>query len=113
MNELKLFAKLLAEVKANEPLMRLIEEQESAKSRLRTLLQDSDYDPEEAIRLTNDIAYIAEILEQNPLYRSYTEAQRAIEQVNAGRNSKLTACGRQCPMCQRNCFESVENGEAK
>ena len=55
MHELKTYLELSEKVKADKALMDLIDAYQSETKQLMDLLQNPDYDAQEAIRLTNDV----------------------------------------------------------
>ena len=81
MHELKHYLELSEKVKADQPLMELIDAYQSETKQLMDLLQDPDYDAQEAIRLTNDVEYMSAQISQNDLYRQFAAAKDALDKA--------------------------------
>ena len=81
MNELKTYLEISEKLKADEALMNLIETYESETKQLLDLVQKPDYDAQEAIRLTNDVEYMSDLISKNELYREFVKAKDELEKV--------------------------------
>lgn len=103
MNELKTYLELSEQVKADESLMKLIDTYQAETKRLMDLIQDHDYDAQEAIRLTNDVEYMSEQISSNELYRSFVAAKDALDRVLRERAVKSMPCDCNCSTCKSEC----------
>ena len=108
MHELKTYLELSEKVKADEALMNLIDAYQSETKQLMDLLQDPDYDAQEAIRLTNDVEYMSEQISQNPLYRSFTEAKDALDRALREKAVMSMPCDCNCSTCKSECSSREE-----
>jgi cell fate (sporulation/competence/biofilm development) regulator YlbF (YheA/YmcA/DUF963 family) len=108
MNELKTYLELSEQVKADNALMQMIESYETETKQLMELLQDSDYDAQEAIRLTNDIEYMSDQISKNPLYNQFVSAKNALDKVLLEKAAKAMPCDCNCSTCKAECSSREE-----
>ena len=109
MHELKTYLELSEAVKADKALMTLIEAYESETKQLMDILQDSNYDAQEAIRLTNDVEYMSEQIASNELYRKFAAAKDALDQVLREKAVMSMPCDCNCSTCNKDCSSKEEN----
>ena len=110
MNELKTYLELSEQLKADKPLMELINSYETETKQLMDLLQDPDYDAQEAIRLTNDVEYMSAQISANPLYTKFVAAKNALDKALLEKAVKTMPCDCNCSTCKADC-ESREEGK--
>lgn len=108
MHELKTYLDLSEKVKADEALIKLIDDYQSETKQLMDLLQDPDYDAQEAIRLTNDVEYMSEQISQNPLYREFVAAKDALDRVLREKAAMSMPCDCNCSTCKSECSSREE-----
>ena len=108
MHELKTYLELSEEVKANKALMTLIVAYETETKQLMDLLQDPDYDAQEAIRLTNDIEYMSEQIASNKLYQRFVAAKDALDRVLREKAAMSMPCDCNCSTCKSECSAREE-----
>lgn len=103
MDELKTYLDASARLKADAALMQLIETYEAETKQLVDLVQQNDYDAQEAIRLTNDVEYMSDQISNNPLYRAFVEAKDALEKKLREKAALSMKCDCNCSTCQSEC----------
>lgn len=108
MNELKTYLELSEQVKADKALMHLIESYESETKQLMDLLQNPDYDAQEAIRLTNDVEYMSDQITKNPLYNRFVASKNALDKVLLEKAAKAMPCDCNCSTCKAECSSREE-----
>lgn len=101
MHELKTYLELSEKVKADAALMKSILEYESKTKTLVELVQKEDYDAAEAIRLTNDVEYLSDVISKNELYQQFVEAKDELEKVL--RERVALSCDCDCKNCSQGC----------
>ncbi len=89
-------------VEANETLYPMILEYEKTTEALVSLMQNSEYDAAEAIRLTNDAEYLSGQIERHPDYCRLVEANDRLQAFLA---ATQPACGGACATCAQNCHK--------
>ena len=109
MHELKTYLELSEKVKADKALMELIDAYQSETKQLMDLLQNPEYDAQEAIRLTNDIEYMSEQIASNELYRRFVAAQEALDRVLREKAAMSMPCDCNCSTCNKDCSSKEEN----
>ena len=109
MHELKTYLELSEAVKSDKALMALIEAYETETKQLMDLLQDPDYDAQEAIRLTNDIEYMSDQIASNELYQRFVTAKEALDRVLRERAVMSMPCDCNCSTCSKDCSSKEEN----
>ena len=109
MQELKTYLELSEQVKADKALMETIETYETETKQLMDLLQDPNYDAQEAIRLTNDIEYLSEQISLNPLYRKFAAAKDALDRVLREKAAMSMPCDCNCSTCKQDCSSREED----
>ena len=109
MHELKTYLELSEAVKADKALMTLIEAYETETKQLMDLLQDPDYDAQEAIRLTNDVEYMSDQIASNELYRRFVAAKDALDRVLREKAAMSMPCDCNCSTCRKDCESREEN----
>lgn len=109
MQELKTYLELSEKVKADKALMSLIEAYEAETKQLMDLLQDQDYDAQEAIRLTNDVEYMSGQIAANELYRQFAAAKDALDRKLRERAVMSMPCDCNCSTCRKECDSKGEN----
>ena len=108
MAELKTYISLLQQVQTDKALAKLMEAQKETEQKLSLLMQSPNYDTAEAIRLTNDAAYLSDLLHSNPLYEEYLGAKARYEASLRKRSGKGEGSGCSCPMRQMNHLQQIE-----
>lgn len=103
MHELKTYLDISEKLKADKALMDLIESYESETKKLMELVQDPNYDAQEAIRLTNDVEYMSDTISRNPLYREFVAAKDALEKVLREKAAMSMSCDCNCSTCKSEC----------
>ena len=109
MHELKTYLELSEAVKADKALMALIEAYETETKQLMDLLQNPDYDAQEAIRLTNDIEYMSGQIASNELYQRFVAAKDALERALREKAALSMPCDCNCSTCNKACGSKEEN----
>ena len=109
MHELKTYLELSEAVKADKALMALIEAYETETKQLMDLLQNPDYDAQEAIRLTNDIEYMSAQIASNELYQRFVAAKDALERALREKAALSMPCDCNCSTCNKDCSSKEEN----
>ena len=103
MNELKHYLDMQTKIKADPALNKTINEYNHLQELLNNLLADQSYDASYAIQLSNDMDYLADVIQNNPLYQEYTEAKSQLENKMSERastyKSKCTCGRRGCSGC--------------
>ena len=108
MHELKAYLEASEKLKADEALMKLIEQYESETKELVELVQKPDYDAQRAIELTNDVEYMSDQISKNELYRAFTAAKEELENVLREKAAMSMPCDCNCSTCHQDC-ESKEH----
>ena len=108
MHELKTYLELSEQVKADKALMDLIDAYQTETKQLMDLLQDPDYDAQEAIRLTNDVEYMSSQISANELYRRFTAAKDALDRVLREKAIMSMPCDCNCSTCSKECDSREE-----
>ena len=103
MHELKTYLDISEKLKADKALMDLIESYESETKKLMELVQDPNYDAQEAIRLTNDVEYMSDTISHNPLYHEFVAAKDALEKVLREKAAMSMSCDCNCSTCKSEC----------
>lgn len=103
MHELKAYLEASEKLKADEALMKLIETYEAETKQLVELVQQPDYDAQEAIRLTNDVEYMSDVISKNELYRTFVAAKDELEKVLREKAAMSMTCDCNCSTCQSEC----------
>lgn len=103
MHELKTYLDISEKLKADTALMELIDAYQSETKQLMDLLQNPDYDAQEAIRLTNDVEYMSEQISSNELYRSFVKAKDALEHALREKAALSMPCDCNCSTCKAEC----------
>lgn len=103
MNELKAYLEASEKLKADEALMKLIDAYESETKQLVELVQHPDYDAQEAIRLTNDVEFMSDLISKNELYRTFVSAKDALEKALREKAAMSMPCDCNCSTCQSEC----------
>ena len=109
MHELKKYLDLSEKVKADPALMALIDAYQSETKQLMDLLQNPDYDAQEAIRLTNDVEYMSEQISRNELYRQFAAAKDALDRVLREKAAMSMSCDCNCSTCKNTCSSREED----
>ena len=109
MNELKAYLELSEQVKANKALMDLIDTYQAETKQLMDLIQNPDYDAQEAIRLTNDVEYMSAQISANELYRKFTAAKDELDRVLREKAIMSMPCDCNCSTCGKECDSREEN----
>lgn len=103
MHELKTYLELSERIRADKALTELIDNYEAETKQLMDLLQNPDYDAQEAIRLTNDVEYMSEQIANNELYKSYVAAKDALEKTLREKAAMSMPCDCNCSTCKSDC----------
>lgn len=103
MHELKTYLELSEKVKADKALMELIDAYQSETKQLMDLVQDPDYDAQEAIRLTNDVEYMSDMISKNSLYREFVAAKDALDKLLREKAAMSMPCDCNCSTCKSEC----------
>ena len=109
MHELKQYLELSEKVKADKALMELIDAYQSETKQLMDLLQDPDYDAQEAIRLTNDVEYMSMQISANELYRQFVSAKDALDKALREKAVMSMPCDCNCSKCSKECESREED----
>ena len=109
MNELKNYLEISEKVKADQALMQLIDTYQAETKRLMDLIQDPDYDAQEAIRLTNDVEYMSSQISSNKLYCEFLAAKEALDHALREKAIKSMPCDCNCRTCKSECSSREEN----
>ena len=109
MHELKHYLDISEKVKADEALMQLIDTYQAETKRLMELIQDPDYDAQEAIRLTNDVEYMSAQISANELYREFLEAKEALDRALREKAILSMPCDCNCSTCKNECSSREED----
>ncbi len=109
MHELKTYLELSEKMKADEALMKLIDAYQSETQQLMDLLQDPDYDAQEAICLTNDVEYMSDQISKNPLYREFAAAKDALDRALREKAIMSMPCDCNCSTCKSKCSSGEES----
>ena len=110
MAELTEYIRLRQKIEQQPALVCAIRDKEATERKLLSLLQGGRYESAEAVRLTNDAAYLEEILSQNDLYRAYAKAKEAY--TKRCENSR-TNVQHPCTLCDGHCGKEYRNGETR
>lgn len=86
---------------SNAPLYAMIQEYDRTTEALMALLQGADYDPAEAIRLTNDAEYLSAEIQKHPDVQALNAANEELQAYLAC--CKQTCSG--CDACSHPCNE--------
>ena len=108
MHELKTYLELSEKVKADEALMNLIDTYQAETKQLMDLIQNPDYDAQEAIRLTNDVEYMSEQISSNKLYQEFVSAKDALERTLREKAAMSMPCDCNCSTCKNECSSREE-----
>lgn len=108
MHELKTYLELSEQVKADHALMELIDVYQTETKQLMDLIQDPDYDAQEAIRLTNDVEYMSQQISENSLYRRFLAAKDALDRVLREKAAMSMSCNCNCSTCTSECSSREE-----
>ena len=108
MHELKTYLELSEKVKADAALMQLIDDYQNETKQLMDLLQDPDYDAQEAIRLTNDVEWMSGQISSNPLYREFVAAKDALDRALREKAAMSMPCDCNCSTCHAECSSREE-----
>lgn len=108
MHELKTYLELSEKVKANEALMQLIDAYQKETKQLMDLLQNPDYDAQEAICLTNDVEWMSGQISANPLYCEFVAAKDALDRVLREKAAMSMPCDCNCSTCHAECSSREE-----
>ena len=111
MHELKTYLELSEQLKANKALMDMIDAYQNETKQLMDLLQDTDYDAQEAIRLTNDIEYMSETISQNKLYQEFVAAKDALDKALREKAVMSMPCDCNCSTCRNECDSREDHNE--
>ncbi len=103
MNELKTYLEISEKLKADEALMKLIETYEAETKQLMDLVQNPDYDAQEAIRLTNDVEYMSDTISRNELYCAFVDAKEKLENALREKAIMSMPCSCNCSTCSSDC----------
>ena len=103
MHELKTYLELSEKLKADQALMQMIDAYQSETKQLMDLIQNPDYDAQEAIRLTNDVEYMSEQISANELYRQFLAAKDALDRVLREKAIQSMPCDCNCSTCKSEC----------
>ena len=103
MHELKTYLELSEQLKADKALMELIDAYQAETQKLMDLLQDPDYDAQEAILLTNDVEYMSDTISRNPLYQQFVAAKDALDKVLREKAAMSMSCDCNCSTCKQEC----------
>lgn len=109
MHELKTYLDLSEKVKADEALMNLIDTYQTETKQLMDLIQNPDYDAQEAIRLTNDVEYMSEQISTNKLYQEFVAAKDALDRVLREKAAMSMPCDCNCATCKSDCDSREEH----
>ncbi len=109
MHELKTYLELSERVKADKALMELIDTYQSETKQLMDLIQDPDYDAQEAIRLTNDVEYMSAQISANELYKKFIAAKDDLDRVLREKAAMSMPCDCNCSTCNKDCSSKEEN----
>ena len=108
MHELKTYLELSEKLKADQALMQMIDAYQSETKQLMDLIQNPDYDAQEAIRLTNDVEYMSEQISANELYRQFLAAKDALDRVLREKAIQSMPCDCNCSTCKSECSSREE-----
>ena len=103
MHELKTYLELSEKLKADQALMQMIDAYQLETKQLMDLIQNPDYDAQEAIRLTNDVEYMSEQISANELYRQFLAAKDALDRVLREKAIQSMPCDCNCSTCKSEC----------
>lgn len=109
MHELKQYLDLSEKVKGDKPLMELIDAYQAETKQLMDLLQDPEYDAQEAIRLTNDVEYMSAQISANELYRKFVSAKDALDKALREKAVMSMPCDCNCSTCNKECESREED----
>ena len=109
MHELKHYLDISEKLKADEALMQLIDTYQAETKRLMDLIQDPDYDAQEAIRLTNDVEYMSSQISSNELYREFLAAKDALDRALREKAILSMPCDCNCSTCKNECSSREED----
>ncbi len=109
MHELKNYLELSEKVKADTALMELIDTYQTETKQLMDLIQNPDYDAQEAIRLTNDVEYMSEQISSNALYREFVSAKDALDRALREKAVMSMPCDCNCSTCKSECSSREES----
>lgn len=89
-------------VEGNVSLYSMIGEYESAAAALVKLMENSDYDAAEAIRLTNDVEFLSGQIEKHPDYIALVAAN---DRLQLFMSTLPVTCSGSCDGCSQNCHK--------
>ena len=108
MHELKHYLEISEKVKADEALMQLIDTYQAETKRLMDLIQNPDYDAQEAIRLTNDVEYMSAQISAHELSREFLAAKEALDRALREKAIMSMPCDCNCSTCKNECSSREE-----
>ncbi len=108
MHELKTYLEISEQVKADHALMELIDTYQAETKQLMDLIQNPDYDAQEAIRLTNDVEYMSQQISENGLYRKFLSAKDALDRALREKAVMSMPCDCNCSTCKSECISREE-----
>lgn len=108
MHELKTYLELSEQLKADKALMSLIDAYQTETKQLMDLLQNPDYDAQEAIRLTNDVEYMSDQISKNELYHAFVDAKDALDRALREKAVMSMPCDCNCSTCKSKCDSEEE-----
>ena len=114
-DEIHRYLKAKRAVNEDTELSEMVKEYEEGNERLAKLVQQKDFDTEEAVRLSNDMDYIGFLLSQNPKIVELQAANKAMnEYLAAAKGTVSFSCGGNCSSCAEGCAiqEDKKDGEA-
>lgn len=103
MHELKTYLELSEKLKADKALMEMIDAYQAETKQLMDLVQNPDYDAQEAIRLTNDVEFMSETISRNKLYQDFVAAKDALDKVLREKAAMSMPCDCNCSTCKSDC----------
>ena len=108
MHELKTYLELSEKLKADKALMELIDAYQSETDQLMKLIQNPDYDAQEAIRLTNDVEFMSDMISRNSLYQEFVAAKDALDKALREKAVMSMPCDCNCSTCKSDCSSREE-----
>ena len=109
MHELKTYLDLSEKLKADKALMEMIDAYQAETKQLMDLIQNPDYNAEEAIRLTNDVEFMSETISHNQLYQDFVAAKDALEKALREKAALSMPCDCNCSTCTNDCHSPEES----
>ena len=114
-DEIHRYLKAKRAVNDDTELSEMVKEYEEGNAKLAKLVQQKDFDADEAVRLSNDMDYIGFLLSQNPKILELQAANKAMnEYLAAAKGTVSFSCGGNCSSCAEACAAKPEqkDGEA-